>query len=107
VLVQMQGPNDRNVSLELSRHQAVDLALSLCRAVEELPYDPEVPLHSMSATDPSFQVGITPSGNVFLAIKPGSFPWFEFEFTAEILTMLVSGLRKAANVPNQPRGKPS
>ena len=111
ILLEIEGANGATVSVELSRHQAAALILSLGQAVKALPYDPTEPLHLqgavLQAIDPSFQVGLAPSGNVLLALKPGPFPSLEFEFEAQHLSKLISDLRAAANVPALPHGKPS
>ena len=103
VLLEIEGANERTVSVELSAHQAAALILSLGQAVKSLPSDPIVPLHLqaavLKATDPSFQVGLAPSGNVLLAIKPEPFPVLEFEFEAQSLSKLISDLRAAATIP--------
>ena len=110
VLMQIQGANG-TISVELTGHQAARLILSLGQAVLALPHDPTKPLHLeepiLRAKDPSFQVGIASSGNALLAIKPGSFPSLEFEFEVQPLSTLIEALRKAANVPSYPHGKPS
>ena len=111
VLLEIEGANGATVAVELSRHQTAALILTLGQAVQALPPDPTEPLHLQGAVlhaiDPSFQVGLAPSGNVLLAIKPGPFPSLEFEFEAHLLSKLISDLRSAANVPVHPQGKPS
>ena len=103
VLLEIEGANGTTVSVEMSGHQAAALILSLGQAVKSLPSDPIVPLHLqaavLKATDPSFQVGLAPSGNVLLAIKPEPFPVLEFEFEAQSLSKLISDLRAAATIP--------
>ena len=109
VLMEIEGAT--KVSVELTGHQAARLILSLGQAVLALPHDPTKPLNLqgpiLQAKDASFQVGISPSGNALLAIKPEPFPSMEFEFEAEALTKLISDLRSAANVPSHQQTKPS
>jgi hypothetical protein len=105
VLIQIEDTNRPKVVVELDRHQAFAVAISICQAINALPSDLAVPLPLQKAVlrtkNPSFQVGIAPSGNALLALKPGPFPPLEFEFEAEDLTKLIADLRTAANVPQQ------
>jgi hypothetical protein len=111
VAVDITHASGQCVSVGLSRHQALDLILQLFQTLHALPSDPLQPLNQQVAflrsRHPSFQVGMGNDGDVRLALKQEPLPPMEFDFDAESLSKLIADLRKAANVPSHPQGKPS
>jgi hypothetical protein len=108
VALEISGANGASASLELDRHQAFALIVSIAQVISALPTDPITPLHLqrpvLRSKHPSFQVGIAADGDVVLAIKPDPFPSMEFEFEAQGLSKLIADLRAAAIVPAHPSG---
>ncbi|WMT79589.1 hypothetical protein [Bradyrhizobium sp. Ash2021] len=102
---------ESGASIGLSRDDALALIGSIANAVNALPHDSSIPIHQqrafLRAKHPSFQVGLASDGGTILAIQPSPFPPIEFEFDADSLSKLIADLRKAANVPSHPQGKPS
>ena len=91
-------------SLELDRDGAFAALLSVAQALNALPLsDRDIPLVGQKAffrsTDPSFQVGLTSTGKVILALKPEPLPMIEFEFDAETVAKLIAALIKASTLP--------
>src|ERR1700730_7149207 len=100
--VTIRDDNDHSVSVQADRHQSFAMIVSIVQALGSLPLDREAPILEqqpvLTSNDPSFQVGVTPSGGIILTIRPDPFPPLAFEFDAQSVAKLINDLRIAANI---------
>jgi hypothetical protein len=101
--VAIRDDNDRYVSVQADRHQSFAMIVSIVQALGSLPLDRKASILGqqpvLTSNDPSFQVGVTPSGGIILTIRPDPFPPLAFEFDAQSVAKLINDLRIAANIP--------
>ena len=105
IALTIRDDNDQSFSAQADRHQSFALILSIVQALESLPLDRKAPIEgqqpALTSNDPSFQVGVTPSGGIVLTIRPDPFPPLAFKFDAQSVAKLINDLRTAANIPAQ------
>jgi hypothetical protein len=90
----------------LNTHEVTHLLLKLCLAIQSIPGDPIAPLGIESPTLiawPSFQVGVTPQGELALRVRPDPLPPMELRMNDEGARNLIEGLSKGLTMPRQPR----
>lgn len=100
----IKAENGQEASFALGRYDALTLLVAIGKMANGLASDRSWPLDNQKAVlklkDPSFQVGINHEGAVILAIRPHSFPDFEFELDAAAVSKLIEGLEKVSTIPS-------
>jgi hypothetical protein len=95
-----------NALFRLNTHEVTILLLKVCEAIRSIPGDPTAPLGIESPTLiawPSFQVGVTPEGEMALRVRPDPLPPMEFRMSDEGTRNLIEGLSKGLTMPRQQR----
>jgi hypothetical protein len=95
-----------NALFHLNTHDVTNLLLQLFQAIRSIPSDPTAPLGRESpilVAWPSFQVGVTPEGELAVMVRPDPLPPMEFRFTDEGARDLINGLSKGLTMPRQSR----
>jgi hypothetical protein len=95
-----------NALFRLDTHEVMHLLLKLCQAIQSIPGDPTAPLGVESPTLiawPSFQVGVTPAGELALRVRPDPLPPMEFRMSDEMARNLIERLSKGLTLPQQLR----
>jgi hypothetical protein len=105
--IELRLSDDNDTALfRLNTHEATHLLLKLCQAIQSIPGDPTAPLGLESPTMiawPSFQVGVTPQGELALRVRPDPLPPMEFRMSDEGARNLIEGLSKGLIMPRQQR----
>jgi hypothetical protein len=97
---------NNNALFRLDTHDATHLLLKICQAIRLIPSDPTAPLGSEGPSLiawPSFQVGVTPQGELALRVRPDPLPPMELRMSDDSARNLIEGLSRGLQMPRAPR----
>jgi hypothetical protein len=95
-----------NALFRLNTREVTILLLKVCEALRSISCDPTAPLGvegPILIAWPSFQVGVTPQGELAVMVRPDPLPPMELRMSDEGARNLIEGLSKGLTMPRQPR----
>jgi hypothetical protein len=90
----------------LNTREVTILLLKVCEAIRSIPRDPTAPLGvegPILIAWPSFQVGVTPQGELAVMVRPDPLPPMELRMSDEGARNLIEGLTRGLTMPRPPR----